>query len=51
MIRFNAQFEALDVNAWPTVAHVEFDDVTRLLSERRVQAALGYVRDESIKQI
>lgn len=51
MIRLNAQFEALDVAAWPTVAHLEFDDATRLMFERRVQAVMAYVCDESIKQI
>ena len=51
MNRLSAQFKALDVSAWPTVAHTEFDDATRFMFERRVQAVMGYVRGDSIKQI
>jgi putative transposase len=51
MTRLNAQFQALDVSAWPTVAHTELDDATRLMFERRVQAVMAYVHGESIKQI
>ena len=51
MRRRNAQLQAIDVSTWPTVAYTQFDDTTRHMFEKRVQAVRAYVQGESVKQI
>jgi transposase InsO family protein len=51
MNRRKSEFQAIDVNAWPTVAHTEFDETARRAFETRRQAVLRYIAGESVKAI
>lgn len=51
MRRRNAQLQAIDVSTWPTVAYTQFDDTTRHMFEKRVQAVMAYVQGESVKRL
>lgn len=51
MSRRTAQLQAIDVSTWPTVAYTQFDDTTRHMFEKRVQAVMAYVQGGSVKQI
>jgi putative transposase len=49
--RRRPEFQAIDVAAWPTVAHTELAEPARQVFEARMQAVLRYTKGESLKQI
>jgi putative transposase len=51
MSRRRPEFQAIDVAAWPTVAHTELGEPVRKVFEGRMQAVLRYTKGESLKQI
>jgi transposase InsO family protein len=51
MSRRKPELQAIDLNAWPTVAYTELDEGSRRKFEERRQAVLRYVAGESIKAI
>lgn len=51
MSRRKPELQAIDVNAWPTVACTELDEAARRTFETRRQAVLRYAAGESVKAI
>ncbi len=51
MSRRKPELQAIDVNAWPTVAHTELDEPVRRKFEARRQAILRYIAGEPIRAI
>ena len=51
MSRRKPELQAIDVNAWPTVAYTELDEAARRTFETRRLAVLRYTAGESIKAI
>jgi putative transposase len=51
MNHWKQELQAIDVSAWPTVAHTEFDEATRRAFEQRRQAVVRYSAGESVKSI
>ncbi|MCC8397484.1 hypothetical protein LJ656_33540 [Paraburkholderia sp. MMS20-SJTR3] len=51
MSRRKPELQAIDVNAWPTVANTEFEEPVRRMFQARRQAILRYVAGEPIRAI
>ncbi|MCP3710114.1 helix-turn-helix domain-containing protein [Paraburkholderia sp. CNPSo 3274] len=51
MNRRKPELQAIDANAWPTVAHTELDEPARRTFETRRHAVLRYIAGESIRAI
>ena len=50
MNHWKTELQAIDVSAWPTVAHTELDEVARRAFEKRRQAVLRYAAGESVNR-
>ncbi|PMS34975.1 integrase-like protein [Trinickia symbiotica] len=51
MNRRRPEFQAIDVNAWPTVAQTELNDAARRTFETRRHAVVRYLAGDSVKTI
>ncbi|MFM0005813.1 hypothetical protein PQR57_33035 [Paraburkholderia dipogonis] len=51
MTHWKPQLQAIDLGAWPTVAHTALDEAAGCAFERRRQAVVRYVAGESVKSI
>jgi putative transposase len=51
MKQWKPELQAIDVSAWPTVAHTELDEIARRDFERRRQAVLRYASGETVNSI